>query len=171
MKYVIENLPRYNVNWFLLPYATVMFSTGCHFLSTMLSLFPSRDSLKILWGPHEMHQLSGRVVTPLFKHLGMSSWHSFDGALVAVFKPGRALSITSTSTWIKFGVLALSMTCFTAWYRRRSRRRNALAWQQAGLKETVWTHATRTNFKNLTLATFRRIWERMRTWYSFNFGK
>ncbi len=33
MKFVIENLPLYNVNWFHLPYAVVMFSTGCHFLS------------------------------------------------------------------------------------------------------------------------------------------
>ncbi len=33
LKHVIQNLPRYNINWLGLPYATVMFSTGCHFLS------------------------------------------------------------------------------------------------------------------------------------------
>lgn len=33
LKNVVDNLPRYNINWFGLPYATVMFSTGCHFLS------------------------------------------------------------------------------------------------------------------------------------------
>jgi mannosyltransferase OCH1-like enzyme len=31
--FVLSNLERYNVNWFGLPYAIVMFSTGCHFLS------------------------------------------------------------------------------------------------------------------------------------------
>jgi hypothetical protein len=65
----------------------------------MLSLFPGRDSLRILWGPNGMHQLSGVVVTPLFKHLGMSSWHSFDGAIITLFKPGHALSM------IPFGLL------------------------------------------------------------------
>jgi len=33
LAFVLDNLPRYNVQWFGLPYATVMFSTGCHFLS------------------------------------------------------------------------------------------------------------------------------------------
>jgi hypothetical protein len=33
LKNVVQNLPRYNINWLGLPYATVMFSTGCHFLS------------------------------------------------------------------------------------------------------------------------------------------
>jgi mannosyltransferase OCH1-like enzyme len=33
MQFVIDNLPRYNVNWFGMPYTIVMFSTGCHFLS------------------------------------------------------------------------------------------------------------------------------------------
>jgi inositol phosphorylceramide mannosyltransferase catalytic subunit len=31
--HVIKNLPRYNLRWLGLPYATVMFSTGCHYLS------------------------------------------------------------------------------------------------------------------------------------------
>jgi hypothetical protein len=41
--------------------------------------------LKILAGPKEdplMHRLNGDVVTPLFHHLGASSWHSFDAALI-----------------------------------------------------------------------------------------
>jgi mannosyltransferase OCH1-like enzyme len=33
MEFLMNNLSRYNINWFGLPYATVMFSTGCHFLS------------------------------------------------------------------------------------------------------------------------------------------
>jgi mannosyltransferase OCH1-like enzyme len=33
MQFVIDNLARYNVNWFGVPYPTVMFSTGCHYLS------------------------------------------------------------------------------------------------------------------------------------------
>src|ERR1700753_3913768 len=55
---------------------------------TMLSLSPGRDSLRILWGPNNMHQLSGAVTTPLFRHLGLSSWHSVDGAIVHMFKFG-----------------------------------------------------------------------------------
>ncbi|KAL4911180.1 hypothetical protein BDW74DRAFT_172643 [Aspergillus multicolor] len=30
---LVENLPRFNRRWLLLPYATVMFNTGCHYAS------------------------------------------------------------------------------------------------------------------------------------------
>jgi mannosyltransferase OCH1-like enzyme len=30
---LVNNLPKFNLNWFGLPYATVMFSTGCHYAS------------------------------------------------------------------------------------------------------------------------------------------
>ena len=33
-----------------------------------------------------MHRLNGNVTTPLFKHLGSSSWHSWDAAIVKAFK-------------------------------------------------------------------------------------
>ena len=29
-----------------------------------------------------MHRLNGRVSTPLFNHLGSSSWHSYDAAMI-----------------------------------------------------------------------------------------
>ncbi|KAF2670396.1 putative glycosyl transferase [Microthyrium microscopicum] len=88
MKFTLENLRSYNINWFGLPYATVMFSTGCHFLSTMQSIFPQRDSLRVLWGPNNLHRLSGAVTTPIFRHLGMSSWHAADGGvIISLFKP------------------------------------------------------------------------------------
>ena len=55
LEYVIQNLPRYNINWLGLPYATVMFSTGCHFLSyvsisNMISfdLMPTRQNIACL---------------------------------------------------------------------------------------------------------------------------
>ncbi|KAH8898917.1 hypothetical protein GQ53DRAFT_777441 [Thozetella sp. PMI_491] len=78
---IVDNLPKYDHHWFGLPYATVMFSTGCHFASTIHLYEPDRTSLKILSGPEsdpKMHKLSGHVSTPLFDHLGSSSWHSYD---------------------------------------------------------------------------------------------
>jgi inositol phosphorylceramide mannosyltransferase catalytic subunit len=45
----------------------------------------NRTDLRILTGPKEfpfLHRLNGDVVTPLFHHLGASSWHSFDAALI-----------------------------------------------------------------------------------------
>jgi len=44
---VVKSLPRYNINWLGLPYATVMFTTGCHFLS-YVSQFSLRLQLIIL---------------------------------------------------------------------------------------------------------------------------
>lgn len=41
----------------------------------------NRTGLKILAGPEDnfgLHSLNGRHATPLFEHLGSSSWHSYD---------------------------------------------------------------------------------------------
>ena len=73
---ILDNLRGYDKQWFWLPYATVMFSTGCHFASVIHVLQPHRELLKILPGP--LHSLSGHVRTPLFEHMGSSSWHSYD---------------------------------------------------------------------------------------------
>jgi hypothetical protein len=84
----------------------------------MLSLFPGRDAMHILWGPDGLHQLSGVVHTPLFNHLGMSSWHSFDGAIITLFKPGHALGVIPFGLLLK--VVAFS---FTIWGMIRFKRR------------------------------------------------
>ncbi|KAH0499680.1 hypothetical protein TgHK011_006857 [Trichoderma gracile] len=75
---LVGNLETYNKRWLGLPYATVMFSTGCHYASVMHAAQPQpgRGELKIL--PAPMHSLNGRVKTPIFEHLGSSSWHSYD---------------------------------------------------------------------------------------------
>lgn len=77
---IVRNLAVYNKAWLGLPYATVMFSTGCHFASVIHVYEPDRTDLKILPGP--LHSLNGRVSTPIFDHLGSSSWHSYDAKLI-----------------------------------------------------------------------------------------
>lgn len=50
-------------------------------------LQPNRTEYKILSGPEGdrgMHSLNGRVSTPLFEHLGSSSWHSYDSSLIVL---------------------------------------------------------------------------------------
>lgn len=81
---IVASLPEYNRQWLGLPYPTVMFSTGCHFASVIHVKQHSRRDLKVLPGP--MHSLNGRVTTPLFDHLGSSSWHSYDARLVKRLK-------------------------------------------------------------------------------------
>jgi mannosyltransferase OCH1-like enzyme len=77
---IVRNLTVYNKQWLGLPYATVMFSTGCHFASVIHAYESDRHDLKILPGP--LHSLNGRVSTPIFDHLGSSSWHSYDAKLI-----------------------------------------------------------------------------------------
>ena len=61
-----------------------------------------------------MHNLNGDVVTPLFHHLGSSSWHSFDGALVVLLgKPETQMRILFIGIIIGVAVLV---------FKRRSRR-------------------------------------------------
>jgi len=77
---IVRNLSVYDKHWLGLPYPTVMFSTGCHFASVIHAYQSDRTQLKILPGP--MHSLNGRVTTPIFEHLGSSSWHSYDARLI-----------------------------------------------------------------------------------------
>lgn len=82
---LVENLARYNRHWLGLPYPTVMFSTGCHYASTIHAFQRNRTELKILGGLKEnprLHSLNGPVSTPVFNHLGSSSWHSYDAAMI-----------------------------------------------------------------------------------------
>ncbi|EEA19303.1 hypothetical protein TMatcc_009440 [Talaromyces marneffei ATCC 18224] len=82
---LVNNLAPYNHVWFYLPYVAVMFSTGCHYASTIFTLQENRTSLRILGGipgSPRLHMLNGFVDTPLFRHLGSSSWHNFDAALI-----------------------------------------------------------------------------------------
>ncbi|TPX18637.1 uncharacterized protein E0L32_002494 [Thyridium curvatum] len=81
---VVDSLATYNHRWLGLPYATIMFSTGCHFVSS---------DYKVLRGPPsdpKMHRLNGAVSTPLFEHLGSSAWHTSLDCLAIVFI-GRSL--------------------------------------------------------------------------------
>jgi mannosyltransferase OCH1-like enzyme len=92
---LVRNLPVYNWRWFGLPYPTVMFSTGCHYASTIHAQQKNRSDLRILSGTRRnpnLHALNGDVETPLFHHLGASSWHSFDAFLiVSIGKAGSHL--------------------------------------------------------------------------------
>lgn len=90
---VIAALPRFDLNWFGLPYLRVSFSTGCHFLSTIhaWSSALERKDLRVLAGGaggERLHQLNGNVSTPLFHHWGSSSWHSYDAEIVKMVKTG-----------------------------------------------------------------------------------
>lgn len=91
---------------------------------TMLSLYPGRDALHILWGPNALHQLSGAVTTPLFRHLGLSSWHSIDGAIVYMFKFGPGGHILA----IALRLLLMAAIVFTLlkWYRSPERIRRKM---------------------------------------------
>ena len=77
---IVRNLTVYDHQWLGLPYPTVMFSTGCHFASVIHARQSNRTGLKIL--PAPVHSLNGRVTTPIFDHLGSSSWHSYDARLI-----------------------------------------------------------------------------------------
>ncbi|KAL2165895.1 hypothetical protein VTG60DRAFT_3613 [Thermothelomyces hinnuleus] len=114
---LVNNLKRYNRHWLGLPYPTVMFSTGCHYASTIHSLQPDREDLKILAGTREnpkMHSLNGNVSTPIFNHLGSSSWHSYDAAMIVRLGKGIGSHVAL------FGVAAVCVAFFVIrWTKRR----------------------------------------------------
>ncbi|KAK2612455.1 hypothetical protein QQS21_001559 [Conoideocrella luteorostrata] len=88
---ILQSLSLFNRRWFMLPYAAVMFSTGGHFASVLHAIQSDRSENKILPGP--LHSLNGRVVTPLFEHLGSSSWHSYDAQLITMLGHAQLVPI------------------------------------------------------------------------------
>ncbi|KAH6635951.1 glycosyltransferase family 32 protein [Chaetomium tenue] len=120
VRQLVDNLHRYNRQWLGLPYPTVMFSTGCHYASTIHAIQPNRAELKVLAGPKEnpnMHNLNGRVSTPILNHFGSSSWHSYDAAIIVLLGKthGWALPVV--------GVAAVGLVFYGA---RRLKRRAGL---------------------------------------------
>ncbi|OGM45767.1 glycosyl transferase [Aspergillus bombycis] len=121
---LIDNLPRFNRRWFLFPYVTVMFSTGCHYASTIYTTQANRTSLRILSGTPgrpNMHMLNGEVDTPLFRHLGTSSWHANDALFVRMVEEfgGRVLYCVLSAVVVG-GCVVASLSIVA---RRRSVRR------------------------------------------------
>src|SRR5258706_8414091 len=70
------------------------------YLRAIHTLQRDRSTLKILAGPKDdptLHSLNGDVITPLFHHLGSSSWHSFDAQMIVAM--GHA------GVWIRIFVI------------------------------------------------------------------
>ncbi|KAJ5452209.1 hypothetical protein N7445_000392 [Penicillium cf. griseofulvum] len=69
VKSLVNSLPMFNHVWPLLSYVTIMFSTGCHYASTVYTLQKNRSDIRILSGTPDnpkMHMLNGFVDTPPF---------------------------------------------------------------------------------------------------------
>lgn len=86
--------------------------------SAIHTLQPHRADLKILAGPPDnprLHSLNGDVVTPLFHHLGTSSWHSFDAALIVTL--GRSTVILKLLV-----IVTVAVVVTLIFFRRRALR-------------------------------------------------
>ncbi|GFF97712.1 hypothetical protein IFM53868_09335 [Aspergillus udagawae] len=114
VKALVDNLPLYNLRWFYLPYVTVMFSSGCHYASTVYTLQSNRSSLRILYGPPDkprMHMLNGPVNTPLFRHIGSSSWHNSDARFIWLFKSLDQRSLFAALVFVLFALITMILCC------------------------------------------------------------
>jgi hypothetical protein len=66
-----------------------------------------------------MHMLNGDVDTPLFRHLGSSSWHSFDASLINWFghsRKGPVVVLVGATSFIVGSLFAVRLACR---YRKR----------------------------------------------------
>lgn len=94
----------------------MILSTGPMFLSAEHLRFPYHarlNSLRVLSEP--MHRLNGRVITPLFQHMGASSWHSSDAKTFNQLK--ETLSRHVLLILVSLTVAAVVAIVF--WRRRR----------------------------------------------------
>ena len=89
MNYVIQNLAIYNY-WYILPYPTVMFTTGPGFLTLVLRKFKrdaySSPNIYRLPKEHSVYELSQGI---FWKFIGTSgkhgTWHSWDASFLLFF--------------------------------------------------------------------------------------
>ena len=121
LEYAMENLPSYNLN-FGVSYATVMFSTGCMYLSAAMMRMRHEAGVWVLGGRENM--LSGRKRTVLFLHLGSSSWHTQDAKFMrwVAFVVGRRMGALMLGMAMGLGV--------GAWLWRRRRTVRAALYQK-----------------------------------------
>ncbi|TPX62010.1 hypothetical protein SpCBS45565_g07116 [Spizellomyces sp. 'palustris'] len=81
LRQLTSNLQYFN-RWYLSPYITVMISAGCMYVSSQHAIASDRSELMVLGGLN--NKLSGNVTTPIFSHLGASSWHEKDAKVFKV---------------------------------------------------------------------------------------
>ena len=110
------------------------FHTDIFRCRTIHTLQLNRTDLKILAGPEtnpKLHSLNGNVVTPLFHHLGSSSWHSYDGRLIV------SLGKTETQMRLLFVAIILAVGAFL--YRKSRRTECGDHLHKPVLLEYFWT--------------------------------
>jgi hypothetical protein len=102
------------------PYQATRFPALTLFATRTIHAYQrNRTELKVLAGPPDnfkLHSLNGPVSTPIFNHLGSSSWHSYDAAMIVSLGKSRwkgpvMLAIASTGVFVAI---------------RRSRRRRGV---------------------------------------------
>src|SRR5687767_14922988 len=104
----------------------------------------NRTDLKVLAGPEdniELHSLNGRVSTPLFDHLGSSSWHSHDAALVIL--AGKLVGLW-LYLFIIIGVLVLAVLLIIDSKTRRDTKKKTFVY--AGEERTTRQFMLRDSF-------------------------
>jgi len=119
-------MPRKCPKWSMDMDSCVWVFTTNHFclFSTVFTLQENRSSLRILSGTPDqpsMHMLNGFVDTPLFRHLGSSSWHTNDARLILLFKDVKP-KLVFVATVVVLGVLGLVIWCIRSTRHRLSRR-------------------------------------------------
>lgn len=87
----IARIPSRDISW-PMPYVENMLTTGCMFITNAWMTYMRdnnalqwQDKVFVLADEHrdlESHMLRGETTTPLFKHGGASSWHSWDAKLL-----------------------------------------------------------------------------------------
>jgi hypothetical protein len=106
-----------------------LFPSNTDLKRSIHSHMKNRQDLKILSGPEgneNMHMLNGDVETPLFHHLGASSWHSYDAALIMSI--GRLKSpIGRVGFGVILGLIVLSVSVWASILRLRLWRKRKLA--------------------------------------------
>lgn len=135
---VIARIPSRDIPW-PMPYVENMLTTGCMFITNAWMEYIRhiedadwQDKVFVLAGERgdiASHMLRGEVTTPLFKHGGASSWHSWD-AEVIVF-----IGACGKKSLFLIGILVLILVCPMVALRLRRRAWRMHRRRQSGQDE------------------------------------
>lgn len=141
LEQLLTKVPSHDLPWGS-PYVENMLSTGCMFFSNCWISYaryftkqlkrglanPKENRIYVLAdenGGLDTHMLRGAVTTPLFKHGGASTWHSWDAAIILFLGKHYRYAIMTIA------LLSAIILVFVGWRLLRKFSRKRRSWTSA----------------------------------------
>lgn len=149
LRQAIARIPSRDIPW-PLPYVENMLTTGCMFITNAWMEYMRQnealewqDKVFILADEHgnlEGQMLRGEITTPLFKHGGASSWHSWDAELIVFIGAYGKKFLIAAAVLVPVLVIAIVVFAVRRRAGRGHRRRRSGQDEEKVLENKIHSH-------------------------------